>query len=164
MKRSILGLFKRSKTIEWPYIDIKSGKMTYGQRLDLGGLFKDTTMTEMEQFDAVFKCLYNRVPKVTDYPFLITKYEEILAGIIFWAEKEAVMLKYDPTPEEKRAGIKELCDKVGDMGTLKALAKAYSKDPDEILLWEYGKVFGILYTDLEESKYRNRYQEIINKK
>ena len=29
-------------------------------------------------------------------------------------------------------------------------------DPDEILEWDYAKVFGILYTDLEERKYETK--------
>ena len=47
---------------------------------------------------------------------------------------------------------------------IKALAKAYGKDPDEILRWQYGKVFGILYTDLEERKFEKKYQQQINGK
>ena len=50
------------------------------------------------------------------------------------------------------------------MSTIKALAKAYGKDPDEILQWQYAKVFGILYTDLEERKFEKKYQQQINGK
>lgn len=162
--KSILDSFKTSKSREWPIIDIKSGKMTYGQRLDLGAILSDKDKSEVELFDGVFMCLYNKVPAAHQFNKLLPIYQSILEGIVYWIEKENVMLKYDPTPEEKRAGIKELSEKVGDMGTLKALAKAYGTDPDEILKWEYGKVFGILYTDLEEAKYRRRYQEVIDRK
>jgi len=50
------------------------------------------------------------------------------------------------------------------MGTVKALAKAYAKDPDEIFKWKYSKVFGILYSDLEEHKFRQRYNKVIEQK
>lgn len=144
-------------------IDIKSGKMTFSQRIDLGNIFSSDA-SEIDKFEKVFMCLHNFKPEPSDYEYLIEYLNEIIQGIKFWIEKETTLLNYDPTAEELRAGVRELSKNVGEFGTIKALAKAYSKDPDEILQWNYGKVFGILYTDLEEYKFQLRYQKVIEAK
>lgn len=159
-----LGSIFKSKSDSFRYIDIKAGKMTYGQRIELGIILSNKDKNDFELFSEVFMCLYGRVPKALSIPKYMDFFKEVIEGIVFWIERETSMLKYEPTGDELRAGIKELGEKVGDLGTIKSLAKAYNKDPDEIFNWEYGKVFGILYTDLEESKYRKKYQDIINNK
>ena len=144
-------------------IDIKAGKLTFGQRIDIGKLM-GSDVSEVEKFEQTFEILHGFKPKIIEYRKYIGYFSEIIEGLKFWAEKEATMLKYEPTPEEKQAGIKDFSQKVGEFSTVKALAKTYSRDPDEILEWEYGKVFGILYTDLEEHKFNVRYQKVIEQK
>lgn len=145
-------------------IDIKEGKMTFGQRIDLGKIFQDINTSESEKFEKTIFCLHKYKPKPKEYALLFDYFEDIIQGIIHWIETEQTMLKYDPTSDELAAGIKEFSLKVGEFGTVKALAKAYSKDPDEILEWEYGKIFGILYTDLEEHKFQKTYNKVIENK
>jgi len=147
-----------------PFIKIKEGKMTYGQRIDLGVILGSKTTSESQKFSDVFKCLYGEEIKIKEFNDFMLQYEEVLSGLTFWIEQEKTMLKYEPSLLEVRAGLSALIEKIGDFGTVKSLAKAYGKDPDEILNWEYAKVFGILYTDLEESKYQKKYQEISQKK
>lgn len=159
-----LGSIFKSKSDPFRYIDIKAGKMTYGQRIELGIILSNKDKNDFELFSDVFKCLYGRVPAASQIAKYIPFFKEVIEGMLFWIEQESTMLKYEPSIEERRAGIKELSAKVGDLGIIKAIAKDYKKDPDEIFNWEYSKVFGILYTDLEESKYRKRYQEVISNK
>jgi hypothetical protein len=144
-------------------IDIKGGKLTFGQRIELGRIFQ-TNDVDVVKFDKVFLCLHKFEPKITEYPKLLDYFNRIVEGVAFWVEQEQTLLKYDPTAEEVQAGIKDLSDKIGEYGTVKAIAKNYGKDPDEILEWEYGKVFGILYTDLEEYKYQQRFNKVLEKK
>jgi len=144
-------------------IDIKGGKLTFGQRIELGKIFQSSE-NEIVKFEKVFECLHKFKPKATQYKKLLPYFQDIIEGIAFWIEKEQTMLKYEPTAEEMSAGIIELTKKIGEFGTIKALAKNYSKDPDEILEWEYGKVFGILYTDFEEYEFQKRYDKVIEKK
>lgn len=145
-------------------IDIEGGRLTFGQRIELGRIFQDTTTTEVEKFEKTFMCLHQYMPEVNDYKKLINYFQEIIDGLTYWITQEGEKLKYDPTPEEVSAGIKDLSAKIGEFGTIKALAKNYSRDPDEILQWEYGKVFGILYTDLEEHKYQEKYHKVLERK
>ncbi|MDR1459461.1 MAG: hypothetical protein LBI60_04540 [Bacteroidales bacterium] len=139
-------------------IDIKGGEFTFEQRNDLGELFS-SGKTEVEKFKGAFKILhgididFSDTEQIKNY---IEYFEEIIDGLRFWFEGEKKLLAYKPEPEEIRAGIKELSEKIGVLGTIKALAKNYSQDPDTILKWKYGKVFGILYADLEEYKYQKR--------
>jgi len=145
------------------HIDVKAGDMTFGQRIDLGKILSSED-NEIDKFEKTFICLHNFKPRPKDYMNLIEYFKKIVTGLKFWIETELVMLKYDPTEEEKRAGVKELMEKIGEFGTIKALAKAYNTDPDIILTWKYSKVFGILHTDLEESKFQSKYQKVIENK
>jgi len=147
-----------------PFIKIKEGKMTYGQRIDLGIILGSNIQSESQKFSEVFKCLYGEEIKVNEFTGFMQQYQEVLSGLIYWMEQEKNLLKYEPSLLEIKAGISALMEKIGDFGTVKSLAKAYSKDPDEILNWEYAKVFGILYTDLEESKYQKKYYDLSQKK
>ena len=144
-------------------IDIKAGKMTFGQRIELGKIFQGEG-SDVEKFNQTFKCLHGFQPKVKEFKELIAYFHEILEGIRFWIEQEGHLLKYEPTAEELSAGIRQLSARIGEFGTIKALAKTYGRDPDEILQWEYSKVFGILYTDLEEHKYQKRFNKLTEKK
>lgn len=144
-------------------IDIKSGDMTFGKRIELGEIFQ-SEISEIEMFEKVFECLHQYKPKASDYEKLLGYFSDIVEGIRYWLEAETTMLQYEPSSEEMQAGIKELSTKIGEYGTIKALAKAYSKDPDEVLEWKYSKVFGILYTDLEEFKYQKAYNKVLERK
>ena len=143
-------------------IDVKGGQLTFGQRIYLGKVF-ESEGTDFDKFIQTFEILHEK-PLKSQYKNLLNYFNEIIEGLIFWIEQENTKLKYTPTIEEKKAGVQEFSQKVGEFSTIKALAKAYSKDPDDILEWKYGKVFGILYTDLEEYKYNVRYNKIIEEK
>ena len=139
-------------------IDIKAGKLTYGQRIDLGDLLA-SEKSEVEKFKETFRILHDKTPdfsNMKEMQMYVEYFQQIAAGLQFWFEKEKQLLDYKPEPEEIRAGIKELSEKIGFFGTIKTLARNYSQDPDDILKWEYGKVFGIVYTDFEEFKYQKR--------
>ena len=111
-----------------------------------------------------FDLYYIQIEGKDDSKKILPYFKRIIEGLEFWSEQEQTLLKYEPSQEELRAGIKDFSKKVGEFSTIKALAKAYNKDPDDILKWEYGKVFGILYTDLEEFKFNKRYQKVIESK
>jgi hypothetical protein len=143
-------------------IDVKGGKLTYGQRIELGKIFEKST-DEIFLFKGIFSVLHGYSPKIREFKKLLPYFESIIEGLEHWLEAEKA-LNYEPSTEEKQAGIIELGKKIGEFGTIKALAKNYGKEPDEILKWEYGKVFGILYTDLEEFKFQKRYNEVIERK
>jgi hypothetical protein len=139
-------------------IDIKGGKLTYGQRIDLGELFSGDK-TDVEKFTETFRILHDVTPDFSNAKEMKTYvdyYFQIIEGLQFWLEREKLLLDYQPEPEEIAAGIRELSKKMGCYGVIKTLARNYSQDPDDILKWEYGKVFGIVYTDLEELKYQKR--------
>ena len=139
-------------------INIKGGELTYGQRIDLGELFAGGG-TEVDKFKEAIRILHGVTPDFGNAAELRDSWEyyrEITDGITFWADAEKRMLSYDPEPEELRAGIRELGDRIGVYGVITALAKDYGQDPDTILTWQYGKVFGILYADLETHKYQKR--------
>jgi hypothetical protein len=139
-------------------IDIKAGRLTYGQRCELGELFAGDK-TEVDKFKGAFQILYKITPDFRnskEMKLYVEHFREIIDGLRFWLEKEKLLLDYNPEPEEVRAGIKDLSAKISHYGTIKTLAKNYAQDPDAIFNWEYGKVFGIIYTDLEEYKYRKR--------
>ncbi|MDR0682025.1 MAG: hypothetical protein LBG15_09300 [Dysgonamonadaceae bacterium] len=147
-------------------IDVKAGHLTYGQRIELGDLFA-SEKSDTEKFNETFRIMHDITPDFSnpeEMKIYSQYYKEIIDGLVFWFEKEKHLLDYQPEPEEIRAGIKELSAKTGYYGTIKAIAKNYAKDPDEILQWKYGKIFGILYSDLEELKYSKRLRKQYEKK
>ena len=146
-------------------LDLDGKDMTYGNRIALADIFSPSQgKTEYAQFCESFKELHGYSARLVPLPLRVKRIYEITEGLRSWIEKEQQMLKYTPSSDEIAAGIEELGKKVGSMSTIKALAKAYGKDPDEILQWHYAKVFGILYTDLEERKFEKKYQQQINGK
>lgn len=146
-------------------LDLDGKDMTYGNRIALADIFSPSQgKTEYAKFCEAFKELHGYSARLVPLPLRVKRIYEITEGLRSWIEKEQQMLKYTPSSDEIAAGIEELGKKVGSMSTIKALAKAYGKDPDEILLWQYAKVFGILYTDLEERKFEKKYQQQINGK
>lgn len=139
-------------------VDVKGGQMTFGQRIELGEIITDSTKSEFNKFKAVMLCLDSKW-KITDLPKSIGYFEEVLLGIAYWVKREATELKYKRTADELVAGIEALSIQVSEMGTLMALAKDYGKDPDEILQWKYGKIFNILFTNLQMHLYRDRLEK-----
>lgn len=137
-------------------IDFESKDFTYGNRIALGDVFAKEGVSEYQQMKAAFRELYGFSARLLPLGWRVKAFRHIVEGLKSWIEKEQQLLQYTPSSDELAAGVKELGEKVGNMSTIKALAKAYSKDPDEILRWDYSKVFGILYTDLEERKFETK--------
>ncbi|MDE5709162.1 MAG: hypothetical protein K2I32_06935 [Alistipes sp.] len=141
-------------------IDIRGGKLTYGQRIEIGEILAREGASVSEKYTATMKCLHpDWVQAFT--PEWIAWFEEVVDGLRYWMERETTMLAYQPTAEEIAAGINNLGKKLGPMMTVMTLAEKFGKDPDEILQWEYGKVFGLLYADLEGFKYQRNYRKVI---
>lgn len=140
-------------------IDVKGGQMTFGQRIELGRILTDLSTSEGRKAIAVMQCL-DPEWKTTEMPESIDYFAEVIDGLTYWVKREATELKYDPTEEEQSAGIGQLSKLTGEMGTIMALAKDYGKDPDEVLSWKYGKVFNILYTNLQSHLYQERLMKL----
>lgn len=145
-------------------LDIAGGRFTYGNRIAVGIIFSNDELTDYKKLKALYNELYGYsadwLPRSKRFKVL----DRLAEGMADWVKKEQAMLHYEPKDEEKRAGIDDYSKKVGDFATIKALAKEYAQDPDTILKWDYGKVFGILYANLEEHKYHERYQRVIDDK
>lgn len=149
--------------VEIPSIDIRGGKLTYGQRIELGQILFDEKKSASQKYAAAMACLYPGWTQTFAAEW-IARYQEVIEGIEYWMKKEAAMLDYQPTGDELAAGFNDLGRKLGPMMTVMTLAEKFSRDPDEILQWEYGKVFGLLYADLENFKFQRRYRRIMEKK
>lgn len=150
-------------------IDIKKAdELTFGQYIDLKNILSkiDDSTKDRDLIKDIVRALYKKDTTMNDYmdKKLIKYIGKVIEGITYWAELENKELTYKPSEEEKRAGIIELNDKVGYLGTVKVLAKNYYLDPDLILSWSWSKVFGILKTDLEEFRYQERLNKIMQEK
>lgn len=145
-------------------IDYEGGAFTYGNRIAVAHICQDTTISEYAKMKACWHELYGWNARLLPLPWRVRELERMMRGLAHWAEVEQQTLKYEPTPEELRAGIKDYSDAVGDMGTIKAMAKAYAQDPDTVLGWSWGKVYGILLTDLEEYRFGERLRKQYEKR
>lgn len=144
-------------------IDIQGGQMTFGQRIELGRIITEKELTDIDKMKEGMQCLgvqwsLRNTSEIVEYWY------EVLMGIKYWIEREQTELKYEPSAEEKAAGIAQLSLVVGEMATITALAKDYSKDPDEILEWKYGKVYNLLFTNLQSHLFRERLDKELERK
>ena len=146
--------------IDCRFIDIRGGKLTYGQRIELGQILSDDKKPASRKYIETMQCLYPEWKDSFDSQW-IAHFQEVVDGIEFWINKEKTMLRYQPTGEELAAGCQELGAKLGPMMTVMTLAEKFGCDPDQILEWEYGKVFGLLYADLENFKFQRRYRKVV---
>ena len=121
-------------------IDIQGGQMTFGQRIELGRIITEKELTDIDKMKEGMQCLGAKW-SLRNTSEIVEYWYDVLMGIKYWIEREQTELKYEPSAEEKAAGIAQLSLVVGEMATITALAKDYSKDPDEILEWKYGKVY-----------------------
>lgn len=142
---------------------IKEGQFTFGQRIEMGKIVSNPKTTEWYKFKQMMTCLHpDYVVKYTVEE--MEYFEQILEGIKHWVKREKSELKYVPTPEEMAAGIEVLTLRVGEMSTISAMAEKFSRDPDDILEWKYGKVFNLLFTNLQSFLYRDRLDKQLKKK
>ena len=156
---------KKRKPVPFVPIDVKGGEFTFAQRLELGSILAQKDKPEYEMFLEAIKCLYGREPVGrVEYRQAFTLWQEAIEGLAFWVKVEAEQLKYHPTADENDAGIDRFSSEVGELGTVYSIAKAFGKDPDEILLWKYGKVFGYLRGQKAEADFQRRYQDVMKRK
>ena len=146
-------------------LDVKGGELTYGQRIELGGILANPTgRSEYELFVDTMQCLYGFKPTANEFKRYIPLFKSAVEGIAFWIKAESEQLKYTPSQEEKDAGVERYAKEVGEIGTAYAIAKEFSMDPDTILGWKYGKVFGYLRKQKADGDFQRRYNDIIARK
>lgn len=145
---------------EWIYED---GGFSYAQRIEVGMVLSDESLTEYRRLIAAWRVLYGWPARLMPPRIRVRRLARMVAGIQHWFNLEAQELKYIPTVEEERAGLKSLTAEVGVMGTVNALAQKFGMDPDAVLRWEYAKVYGILRSDLKEFLYSRRLSEQYNR-
>lgn len=141
---------------EWNY---KEGEFTYGQRIMIGQILSDQERSWYQRLKACWKELYGWNARLLIPALRVRMFDRMTEGIRYWVDLEQKTLKYEPTTDEQRAGILELNAEVGHMGTIKALAEKFGVDPDIILTWKWGKVYGILYADLKEALFQRKLME-----
>lgn len=145
-------------------VNIQGGEFTYGNRIALADIFKDEGKTEYQKMKEAFREIYGYscrwLPRKKRYRTLIG----IVEGFSEWIKRENTVLDYKPTQDQLRAGIEQYSKAVGSMSTVHAIAERFSEDPDTVLRWDYAKVFGILFVDLERYKYQQRERKVIDEK
>lgn len=152
-------------------INLHNGEFAYGIYISLKKIIFEASKIENEikqshlLISQIFKTFFKRELNYNDItPELVQFVENVVKEVVFWQEQEKKYLDFQPTQEEISAGIKQLNEKVGIWGTLKTIGKDYHIDPEEVLQWNLNKVFHILRTDLEESKYQRRLKEVYKHK
>lgn len=155
----------KTKQPAFERLDVKGGDLTYGQRIELGGILANPAgRSEYELFMDTIECLYGRRPTLREFKEAIVLFKEAVEGLTFWIKAESEQLKYTPSQEEKDAGVERYAKEVGEIGTAYAIAKEFSLDPDVILGWKYGKVFGYLRKQKADGDFQRRYSEVMARK
>jgi hypothetical protein len=155
-KRIKISPFKSIKPI-----DILGGEFSFGQRLAIAeALQKNKTF---DVFKNCIKALHNIKPAKRHVKKLYNYFSDILLKTKVWVEREKT-LKYQPSPEEKQAGISNLNDMLKEFGQIDAIAVRMRIKHDEVLQMPYSTVFMIMRKDLEQAKFERRLQKIYEQK
>ena len=145
-------------------VNITDGEFTYGNRIVLADIFKDENKSDYQKMKEAFREIYGYscrwLPRRKRYRALIG----IVDGFSEWIKREKMVLDYKPTQDQLNAGIEKYAQAVGAMSTVHAIAERFSTDPDVVLKWDYAKVFGVLFVDLERYKYQERERKVIDAK
>jgi hypothetical protein len=142
-------------------IDILSENFTFGQRIALNQISEYTK--DFELIEGIIYALYEVKIKKSDYAKVYLHVREVLQKLSVWVEKEK-LLKYEPTPEEIRAGINKISEKLGDFATVDAIAKRMHISHQNAIDLPYSTVFLMLLSDLEHTKFERRLNKIYEQK
>lgn len=145
-------------------LDVMGGAFTYGNRIAIEQLFTNTQKSEYQLLKEAHRELYGYSCLLLPRKMRFKRLTAIAEGLAQWCRIEAQELDYKPTAEELAAGIDEYRKKVGHLATIEAIAEKFGQDPDDVLKWAYSKVFGFLRKDLLESKFQQRYNDIMTRK
>lgn len=134
--------------------------MTYGQRCDLGRIAENPPASELAAFKEIMNVMH---PGGFDVKFTeaeVDYVEQVIEKIAYWAGMEQKLLKVEPDPLQKRAGIREMSERVKDLGVLHTLCEKFGKSPTEVLSWNYADVFGMLFVDKEKAVFQKNYDKL----
>lgn len=145
-------------------IDVKAGDITYGQRLELGEIFQNSETSDRQKYEQAILCVYGEKPNILNARQYVRLFNGIVEGLQHWTEIESKLLQYEPTSDERLAGVEQYQKAVGNLATLHSIARSFGQDPDTVWNWKYSKVFGILLNDLESHKYQQRLNKLISSK
>lgn len=157
----MLAKFIRIGLKQVQLIDVRSDKFLLWHRLQLGEVLN--SQNEVAIFEGVVRVLYNVNIKPKHYRRFYNHVKDLLNGLAFWIEKEKA-LKYEPTLEERQAGIDQIGKKVKEFGTIDAIARRMHINHNEALRLPYATVYLMLLNDLEQSKFERRLHNIYSKK
>lgn len=141
-------------------MDILGGDFLYKHRLALGKLAQED---ELAFFEGAVSELHGFTPKPMHYPKLAAYLQEIISGLNTWVEREK-QLHYEPTSEERQAGIAELGRKLGEFSTIDTLSQRQRIPHDAVLEMDYITVYMMLLKDLELGKLERRIANVYEKK
>ena len=142
-------------------VDVKKD-ITFAQRIELGNIFQNDKTTDYQKFEKAIRCLYDAKIRWYNIKRYFKLLDDIVSGLAFWVQMESKELKNPLTIEQEQAGYGNP-SKWSTIATADIIATKYGIDPDTVLKWKYGKVFGILAKDLEDYKKSVKYQKIMNK-
>lgn len=142
-------------------IDVLSDAFLFGHRLAIGKLVAG--FDELALFKGTIEALHDFTPQTKHFGKLYPYVVYVLDGIRQWAEREK-QLHYEPTAEEKQAGIAELSKKLKEFSTIDAIAKRMGISHDDALQLPYATVYMMLLKDLEQSKFERRLQKVYERK
>lgn len=141
-------------------LDLFGDGFTYGMRIAVGQDL-EAAATDFEAMRGILNTLHGVEITPDDVAEVYDYYTQILGGLGKWLEMEA-QLRYDPTPEERRAGIDTAFRELGHFNTLDAIALRMRISHDAALQLPYMTVWLMLKKDLATSQYERRLNKIHN--
>ncbi len=136
---------------------VAKSKLTYGHRVALGRLFSQGKSNAAVCREAI-RILHPDVEHVNICRENMEYVNSIYEAISWWIEQEKKFLKYEPTAEEKSAGVARVSE-MGARGTATSIGKDYGITPSKVFDWAYGDVFSVLELDVRKAMFQRRLHE-----
>lgn len=151
-----LSLFKKIQPV-----DLFTERFTFGHRLALGTALQQKSPYDIMQ--QIMSVLHGITIQPRHVRRLYNYFQDILEKLEKWCEREK-LLHYEPSAEEKQAGIKQLGEILKEFGQVDSLAVRMHISHDDVLKLPYSTVFMILRKDLEQSKFERRLHKVYERK
>lgn len=135
---------------------------TFGHRIALGQLV-ESGVDDYELMRKTMELLHQHKLRRREIRKLLDYFEAVLVQLKDWSVKEQ-SLQYEPTPEERQAGLLELGKQLKEFSTVDAIATRLHISHDDALRLPYGTVYMMLLKDSELHKFERRLHKIHERK
>lgn len=144
--------------------NIKGGDFNLAERLQLASILRNEEEDDVERCKDIIELLHGvRVPR-----FVALALSSYIIGLctdfIGWLQREAEECCSPAEPEALQAGIKDMSEKVGELGCIVAMAEKFGWTFKQVYEMPYLDAFAIWKVEAEQAKFEKRLNIVLQQK